>query len=185
LKTHPLARRYARALFELASAAGKTGEVLAELQTFAAVLQEQRRIKVYLFSFKVDKKQKALVVEQLLQGKTSPLFTHFVLLLMQKGREAYYSQIVEAYGHLYDQSIGRVRAQVISAVPLQEKQVEQVRQQVGRYLKAEVILENKIDADILGGVIIKFAGVVIDGSLRHQLNKMRQELRQVKYGAAV
>jgi len=63
--------------------------------------------------------------------------------------------------------------------------MEQIRQQVGRYLNSEILLENRVDVAILGGVIIEFSGVVIDGSLRHQLNQLRQELRQNKSGAAL
>jgi F-type H+-transporting ATPase subunit delta len=169
----------------LAQAAGKSGPVLEELQQFAVFLQENGRIKAYLMSPEVEKKPKQEMVEGLLHGKVSPLFRQFILLLLQKGRQNYFSQIVDAYGQLYDQSEGRMRAQVISAVPLQERQMEQIRQKVGRYLKAEVLLENKVDADVLGGVIIKFSGVVIDGSLRHQLNQLRRELRQAKSGAAL
>ncbi len=183
--THPLARRYAQALFELAREAGKTEPVFEELKAFAAVLQQQSRVSAYLMSPEVEKKAKQGVVEQLLRDQVSPLLFHFILLLLRKGRLGYYGQIVAAYSRLYDQSIGCVRAQVISAVPLQEGQVERVRQQLGEYLKAEVILENKVDAAVLGGVIIKFSGVVIDGSLRHQLNKLREQLRRVKYGVAV
>jgi len=178
-----LARRYARALFGLAQEAGKTGPVLEELHAFAGMLEQNGRIRAFLMSPEVEKKPKQEAVKELLGQQVTPLFNHFVQLLVEKGRQAYYSQIVTAYGELYDQSIGRVRAQVYSAVPLDAGQIDRIRQQVGRYLHAEVVLENQVDATILGGVIIKFAGVVIDGSLRHQLNQLRQELRQVKAAA--
>ncbi len=185
MRTHPLARRYARALFGLAQAAGKTGPVLEELRAFAGFLQQNRRIKAFLMSPEVEKKPKQAVVQELLENRATPLLSHFVQLLVEKGRQDYLSQIIDAYGELYDQSVGRVRAQVYSAVPLEAAQLEQIRQQVARYLKAEVLLESRIDTAILGGVIIKFAGVVIDGSLRHQLNQLRQELRQVKTAATL
>ncbi|HOT95667.1 MAG TPA: ATP synthase F1 subunit delta [bacterium] len=183
MRTHPLARRYARALFGLAQETDKTGPVLEELKSFTAFLQQNRRIKAFLMSPEVEKKPKQAVVQELLENRATPLFSHFIQLLVEKGRQDYLGQIVAAYGELYDQSIGRVRAQVYSAVPLEAAQMEQIRQEVARYLKAEVLLENRVDAAILGGVIIQFAGVVIDGSLRHQLNQLRQELRQVKTAA--
>jgi len=185
LRTDPLARRYARALFELARDADQTGPVLDELRSFAALLQKEGRIRAYLLSPEVEKKNKQEMVESLLRGQSSPMIRQFIKLLLEKGRQNHLGQIVEAYSKLHDKSIGRVRARVFSAVPLQEVQMEQIRQQVGRYLKSEVLLENKVDAAILGGVIIEFSGVVIDGSLRHQLNQLRQELRQGKGGAAL
>jgi len=185
LRTDPLAKRYARALFELAREAEKTGPVLEELRSFAAFLQKEGRIRAYLVSPEVAKKTKLEMVESLLSTRFSPMVKQFIKLLLEKGRQNYLGQIVEAYGQLYDRSIGRVRARVFSAVPLQETQMEQIRQQVGRYLNSEILLENRVDVAILGGVIIEFSGVVIDGSLRHQLNQLRQELRQNKSGAAL
>lgn len=180
MRTDPLAKRYARALFELAREAEKTGPVLEELRSFAAFLQKEGRIRAYLVSPEVAKKAKLEMVESLLSTRFSPMVKQFIKLLLEKGRQNYLGQIVEAYGQLYDRSIGRVRARVFSAVPLQETQMEQIRQQVGRYLNSEILLENRVDVAILGGVIIEFSGVVIDGSLRHQLNQLRQELRQNK-----
>jgi len=185
LRTDPLARRYARALFELARGADQTGPVLEELRSFAAFLQKEGHIRAYLLSPGVEKKSKQEIVENLLRGQASPMVLQFIKLLLKKGRQNYIGQIVEAYSQLHDKSISRVRARVFSAVPLQEVQLEQIRQQVGRYLDSEVLLENKVDAAILGGVIIEFSGTVIDGSLRHQLNQLRQELRQGKVGAAL
>lgn len=185
MRTHPLARRYARALFELALKADQTGPVLAEMQALAGLLQSQGRIKAFLLSPGVDKKKKQEAIGSLLGEQASPLFHHFVLLLLQKGRLVYYGQMVTAFAALYDRSIGRVHAELISAVPLQPSQLERVRGELGSYLKAEVLLENRVDDALLGGVIIKFSGVVIDGSLRHQLNQLRRELHQTKVGAAL
>jgi len=180
LKTHPLAKRYARALFELAEQAGQINAIAGELKTFTALLEEQPRIKAFIMSQDVEKKRKLEVLEDLLKDKATPLIYQFLTVLVEKGRQNYYAEIVFEYNRFQDQKDGRVHAQVISAVPLQKEQLERVRQQLADNLKAEIILDHMVDASILGGVIIRVEGKVIDGSLRKQVERLRRELHGSK-----
>ncbi len=151
-----------------------------ELKAFTSLLEEQPRIKAFIMSQDVEKKRKLEVLKDLLQGKAVPLLHQFLTVLVEKGRQNYYAEIVFEYYRFQDKKDGRIRAQVISAVPLQKEQIERVRQQLADHLKAEIILDQTVDADILGGVIIRVEGKVIDGSLRKQVERLRRELRGSK-----
>ena len=181
MRTHPLSKRYARALFELAEEAGISEQLLHDLQDFDALLRRERRIKAYLFSPEVDKNLKLQVVETLVKGNTPPLLYHFIVLLVQKGRQQFYAEILFEFNRLYDRRAGRLRASVISAIPITEKNLQEVQKRLSAYLHAQVICDNKIDAEILGGLIVKVEGKVVDGSLRHQWQRLRKELHQSTY----
>ncbi len=176
MKTHPLAKRYARALFELACQHGQIKTIAAELQDFTALLEQQPKLRAFFMSANIEKKRKVETLQSLLKGKLSPLFVNFLMLIIEKGRQSYFHEAAYAFRRFQDQQEGRIRAQLISAVPMTAEQVEQVRQRLADYLKAEIVLEHSIDAAILGGVIIRVEGKVIDGSLRIQIDRLRREL---------
>jgi len=181
LKPHLLAKRYARALFQLSERDQTSEKILAELQAVHDLLEKEPRIRTYFLSPEVDKKLKLDVVKKLLAKRGSPIFRNFMLLLVQKRRQQILPEILFEFNRFCDQRAGRMRATVISAVPVKPAQLKEVQTRLGRHLKAEVLCDNRVDPEIIGGLIVKVEGRVVDGSLRHQLEKLSRELRQVKY----
>ena len=84
--------------------------------------------------------------------------------------------VLDAYLRLADAQSGRVRAKVTTAMPLSDGLKESVRQALSASVGKEVIITERIDASILGGVIAEVEGRVFDGSVRSRLDALRQEL---------
>jgi len=184
LRPHPLAKRYARALFELAIEKNQLEQMLAEMHQFADLLEQNKRLNAYFYSPEIEKDRKIEILQNLLQNKVSDLFLNFLFLIMRKGRENYYPEMTFEFDRLYDIHNNRLRVKIISAVPLSEAELAKAKELLSQSLKAELILENKVDADILGGLIVQINGKVIDGSLKHQLDVLRRELKKKETLAA-
>lgn len=174
----PFAIRYARALLRSAEDNGKVEETFQEVHIFSKLLEENGRLRAYLITPEVDKQAKMQIITDLLQGKVSDLFLNFIHLLILKNRQLYFTEIAQQFTQLYDQKMHRVKAKIISVIPVDDEILAEMKQYLSTFLKAEIMLENKIDADILGGFIIEIEGKAIDASLRQQLNDLRSRLKK-------
>ncbi len=181
MKPQALAKRYARALFELAEDRNLVEEILTQFREVHHLLTDEPRVKAYLFSPRVDREQKIRLLEALLKGKVVDLFFHFLVLIIQKGRQALFADMLHQYALFCDMRARRIRAQVISAVPLEQNHLRSLEEILSRQLDANVLCENEVDEDIMGGLIVRANGKVIDGSLRRQLQRLQQQLLQSKF----
>lgn len=175
-----LARRYARALLQSAESQGRMEEIGRELEAFAEALELEPRIRVVLFSPEVEKRRKIDLIERVGRGWASELFLRFLRLLVEGNRESLIPEIRAQYERLLDARLGRVRADTVTAVPLEERDVELLRTRMSEALGADVRLRTKVDPDILGGLVVRVDGKVYDASLRRRLERMREELLSAK-----
>jgi F-type H+-transporting ATPase subunit delta len=176
LRETVLARRYARALFMLALERDLLDKIHQELEAFAEILRDNRDLRLFLSAPQVDRSEKRRVVESLFQDRFSNVFFNFLMLLIEKGRQALFSEIVEQFGALYDRHRNRVRALAISAIPLEEHHLDELRRALAGHLRSEVKIDNQVDPSILGGLVVKIDGQVLDGSIRSQLKRLGESL---------
>ena len=106
------------------------------------------------------------------------LTRNFLSLLVDRQRIAQIDLVTRKYRDLLDDKIGRVRAVVTSALPLSHADEKRVRDALHAATRREVQLESKTDPEIIGGLVTQVGGVVWDGSLRTQLERLRDELKQ-------
>ena len=177
MRPHPLAKRYAKALFELAAEQRLVELVRGEAHAVAAVVEENKRLRAYLFSPGIGKSQKSKVVETLFKERVSALFYHFLLLLVNKGRQVFLPEIVFEMDRLYDSAHHRKRVVVRTAVPPGDEAYKNIESTLAKAFDSELVIEYKTDPDILAGMIVQVEGKVIDGSLRHQLTRLKRNLK--------
>jgi F-type H+-transporting ATPase subunit delta len=180
LKTNPIVRRYARAVFELGNEKKILDSVTEEVHTFSKLLESNKKLHFYFYSKEIETKRKMQVIGELLKGKASEIFVNFLLLLISKGRQSSYQQIVFEFDRLCDKLDNKIRAMLTLAIPLQSEQVEQIRKALEKATGSKVVLEEKIDPNILGGIIIQIDGKVIDASLSKQIANMAKKLKSAK-----
>ena len=90
------------------------------------------------------------------------------------------SAIADSYESLYDESVGRIRVTVVTAVPLSEKQSGALSKKLEKKTGKTIILKNIIDPSVLGGVKIRYEGVQLDGTLRANLLSLEKSLADLK-----
>jgi F-type H+-transporting ATPase subunit delta len=176
MKEEILARRYAKALFELAQARKMLDKVRSELHGFAAALEENKEFGDFFRSPENSRAAKRAAVEKVFQDRYSNIFFNFLLLVVQKGRHDTVNEIVRAFDDLYDRFARRTRALAITAVPMDNKLADDLKARLSKSLNKQVDLENQVDPSILGGIVLNIDGKVLDGSVKQQLERLRTQL---------
>jgi F-type H+-transporting ATPase subunit delta len=171
------ARRYAKALASLATRDGKVAETGEELRAHRDLFHADTNLKAILLNPSVAQDVKTRVVSAILdRTQPSPLVRNFLLLLLKNDRLQDLDLIEARYERLANDLLGRITAQVITAVELEGDQYASIEQKVAAVTQKTVMLEKQIDPSIFGGVIVKIDHTVLDGSLRGRMQRLRREL---------
>ncbi|CAM4190806.1 ATP synthase F1 subunit delta [Corallococcus exiguus] len=175
-----IARRYARAILDVAAEGNRTDAVAEQLNAFAAVVGQSPDLSDVLLNPIYSRAQRSRVVEALLQAMPSPAepaLANAVRLLVDRNRLGYLPDIARLYRDMADARAGRVRGQVTSAAPLSADALTQLQQSLQQLTQRNVVLETKVDPSLLGGVAAQVGGTLYDGTLRTQLEQLRRELK--------
>ncbi len=174
-----LARRYARALLEVAESRG-TDAALAlkdELRAFARALDAHAALRRALAhpSLAAEKKRK-LVTALAEQAQASPLVKRLVEVLALRDRLAQLPRVAAAYADLANAAHGVVMAEVVSAVPLEPAQTSALAAALRARGGSVVELESVVEPSLLGGLVLRMGGRTYDGSVRTRLAALRRRL---------
>ncbi|BAU22694.1 ATP synthase F1 subunit delta [Caldimicrobium thiodismutans] len=169
------ALKYAKGLFIAAKELNKVKEFGEELENLATGLKGYPEILQALQSpiYPPDIKQEILQ-EILSYFKVDPEIERFLKLLVERRRIQFLEEIVAMYQALLDEELGRARGEVITAFPISDDERVELERALQTLLKKEVILEAKVDPEIIGGVKVKVGDYILDGTLKSQLEKFKE-----------
>ncbi|MCP3139999.1 ATP synthase F1 subunit delta [Pyxidicoccus xibeiensis] len=176
-----IARRYARALLDVASEAGRIDAVAEQLTAFASIFAKNPELTDVLLNPIYSRTQRRQVVEgvmKALPGGVEPLLDSTLHLLVDRNRLNYLPDIARLFGDMADARAGRVRGHVTSAAKLPADTLATLQHTLQQLTQRNVILETRVDPSILGGVSAQVGSLLYDGSLRTQLEEMRRALKQ-------
>jgi len=179
-----VAHTYARALFAVAEEAGALDtleEELRELRQFAAAQPELLgAFRAFLEHPRLTAATKKEVLARALGPQFSALTLDFLSLMIDKKRAGLILPALEEFEKLLDESRGIQRAEVRSAVPLPEDLTEALNRQLEALTGKTILLTKVVEEDLLGGLVVHVGGRLIDGSLRSQLDALRDRWRQAR-----
>lgn len=170
-----LARPYAKAVFELArdaKALPAWSEALGELAKLVTAPQVARLIGHPALT----KAQLAGALQQALAGKLSAQAVALVRLLVENGRLAVAPAITEQFEQLRAEAESRVDVEITSATAVAPAQQEQLTAAVKKRLQRDVAIDWKTDPELIGGALIRAGDLVIDGSIRGELDRLQTAL---------
>jgi F-type H+-transporting ATPase subunit delta len=174
-----IARRYAKALFSLAVEKGRVEPWSESLQSLKEGVEGSPDLREVLSNPVYSREQRRAIVEKLaaaLRLESEP--ANLLFLLGDRNRLGYLGAIVDTFRALADEHLGRVRAKVTSAVPLDTSAAQAIADRLSQATKATVLLDREVDPALLGGVVAQVGSLVYDGSLRTQLEDLRRQLKQ-------
>ena len=174
-----VANRYAAALFELAKEAGAIEAVESELKALSALIEQSDEFRGFLRSPVYDRADQTNAIAAIVE-KTgfSALTANFLKLIANNRRLFALPAIIAAYIALAAHERGEVSAQAISAAPMNDEQTKALRHEIEAMVGKAVNLETSVDADLLGGLIVKIGSQMIDSSLRTKLNRLRTVMKE-------
>ncbi|HVU63146.1 MAG TPA: ATP synthase F1 subunit delta [Phycisphaerales bacterium] len=174
-----LARIYATSLFSLAKSEGgpqRSEEVQGELEDILELARSNAQFGEFLASLILSAKERKASLERILKGRVSDLTYKFLQVLNEKGRLGHLSPIVAAYEQMVQHAYGRVEVDVYTAAPIDQQEVAAIRDRLKSMLGKEPVIHPYIDEGMIGGLRLQIGDQLIDGSVRTQLRKLRDNL---------
>jgi F-type H+-transporting ATPase subunit delta len=175
--TGSLSRRYAKALLEIGISQNTFDALGKELERAADTLRASPELRNALENPVFSLEKRKLIMDELSRRLAlSKTVRNFIMLLLDKGRIARLPDISRVYRGLVDEHAGRVRATVVSARPLDPMLETRLKTALEKQSGKVVIFEKREDPSILGGLITQLGDTLYDGSVRTQLQELREEL---------
>jgi F-type H+-transporting ATPase subunit delta len=172
-----IARVYADALFEAARDKDKLDVVHEQLDEFADAVAGNRDLQVFLFSPYFSSAEKREGISRAVSG-AEPELLNFLELIAEKHRMPAIFRIRNQYDELWAEANKRLEVTLTSAVELDPKIVERVGKEIERQTDRTIDLRSEVDEGILGGLRLQVGNMVLDASLRNQLERLRKEVAQ-------
>ena len=169
------ARVYAEALFEVGRDKGKLDSLQQQLGEFTDAVDRDRDLQVFFFSPYLSSTEKQEGIARAISG-AEPELINFLELLVDKHRMTEIFRIRRELDELWKHENRRLDVTVTSAVELDSAVVEKIGQEVERQTGEQVDLASKVDADILGGIVLQVGNMVLDASIRSRLEKLRKSV---------
>jgi F-type H+-transporting ATPase subunit delta len=173
-----LAGRYASALFGLARDERQIDAVSRSLDALASALVDSREFAELIASPLISRKDAAKAFAALSpELGLDPITTDFLGVLARNGRKNALRPIIRAFKRIAADHRGEISAEVTSAHPLKDDQVEALKAQLKKRAGRDVTLDLAVDPDILGGIVIKLGSEMIDSSIRTKLNRLASAMK--------
>lgn len=172
-----IAKRYARAFFEVAEEEGGIEKFYNELSVFLSLMEENKDFREFLANPIFDQDEKKQVVDTILgQMSVSGITANFLRLLTDKRRIVLLKDIVDSYREMMDEALGIVRVEVKTAFSLTDELQKDLQSRLEKLTGKRVVMTVLEDRSLLGGIVVRIGDTVYDNSVRTQLNNIRNLL---------
>ncbi|MBI5571044.1 MAG: ATP synthase F1 subunit delta [Desulfomonile tiedjei] len=173
-----LAKRYAKALVGIGqenNALDRYGQDLASLSEVVGTSWDFREVLINPVFTKEDKKR--IAGEILSKMGTDPMVTNFVYLLIDRKRIDQLEGIEKAFRAEVDEINGITRGEVTSAGPLSAEDLERVTGALSTISGKRVLVKTGVDESLIGGLVARVGDMLLDGTIRTQLNQLKESLK--------
>lgn len=171
------ARRYAQAVFQIALEQGELDRWLDDLALLTDAM-DNSEFADFLDAPQLTAGQKIGLVQETLSSSVSTLALNLISLLASRNSARLISELTEAYQQMLDAHNGVERAEIVSAIPLNDNQQQRIVAMLQQIVGKEVATTARVEPQILGGFIARVGDKVIDGSTRTRLEELRREVVQ-------
>jgi F-type H+-transporting ATPase subunit delta len=178
MRDETVSRNYATTLFELAKKHDAIEGYGRALATVAGLLDEDPRFRMFLETPRIDDEERKAVVVKALGDRLPKHVVNFVLVTIDKRRQRLLRSISREYSLLVDEHLGREHVEVTLARKADEATETLIANRLSSVLGKEAIPHFRMRPEIIGGLIVRTADTLYDGSLRRRLEGMRRRLLQ-------
>jgi len=172
-----IARVYAETLLRSADRHDAVAPLDEDVRGLASVLADSAELRRFLAAPQIAAADKRALVRSALADRLHPLLVRFLELVIEKHREGLMEEILDAWVELLDARANRQSARVTTATPADPEMVARVKAALERATGKTIVLEERLDPALLGGLVIRTGDTVIDGSLRSRLTTLHRRLR--------
>ncbi len=168
---------YAQSLYALADERGQADAIFEEFGDLIRYLDDDTAFATYLADARVESDRRKALLEKVFRGRMSDLLLDALQVFNAKDRLGMLATVFERFRAAHDEKQGRIDVHVTTAVPLTDELRAKVSAAVRERTSKTARLIEKIDPDILGGLIMRIGDTKIDTSIANHLRRMRDALK--------
>lgn len=176
-----ISRRYTLALYDESLAKNIVKNVSSDLYSILISIQENRELRLFFKSPVISKRKKTAVVNSLFKGKVEETVFNFILLLIDHSREDMITDIIKDFFEYRNIKEGIVSAEITSAVELDKNKKSGIIKSVEKYSGKKCLPEFALDEGLIAGFKIKFNDLVLDASVKRQLELLKMKLKEISF----
>lgn len=173
-----VSERYALSLYEVAKAEGLAERFLRELQAVAQIFGEYPEYLKVLVIPSIAFEQKQVSLREVFSDRVHPYVLNFLMLITEKRRIGALAEMAEAYKELYYFEEGICEVVAITAAPITAEQLKQLKQKMESVTGKKVVLQNRVDPSVIGGVMVRIENKQIDATIKTRLSELAAQLSQ-------
>lgn len=170
--------RYAISLFDAGLELDKIEEFYKEINFIGHVLNREKRLLEVLVHPRISKSEKKEIIDNIFKDKISQEIKNFFYIIIDKRREDNLLSIVDEFNLKYDEYKNIVNVEATTAIKMEDKSREKLISSLEKKMNKTIILTNKIDPSIIGGVKLRLNDKFIDNTLKTQLGNMETHIKQ-------
>lgn len=171
-----VAKRYVKALFGAASDSGEAETLASTLTGLQGLFQSNKDLRSALVNPRLPDERKRAVLLRLAGEDAPVLLQRFLTLLLAKRRIEVLGLAGSLYTQLVEAAAGVRHASVVTALPLTADQEQRLVDTLAKQFGCQITLQSSVDPAIIGGVAVKVGDILIDGSIRHRLEQLREQV---------
>jgi F-type H+-transporting ATPase subunit delta len=172
-----VARRYATALADVVAARGEAQEVQKELAAWAEMMQSNEQLLEVFRNPTIPYEQKRKVLTTLIErSRVRPTTANFLQVLLQNHRLAELREVNKRFAQILDERSGVVSAEVTTARSVTQSSQDALRTKLTAMTGKSVRLSFTTDEELIGGIVTRIGSTIYDGSVRNQLQQVRERL---------
>lgn len=175
-----VAKRYAKALFELAKEQNKIAQVEDELKFIVAVLKDNSDFHKLIKHPGIGNMAKTALLKNVFESQLSEITFSTLLLLVDKGREELLEALVGYFVKIASEALGQAKAIVYTPVVLNQVELDHIAETFSQLASKQIRVETAIDKSLLGGIKVRIGDRLYDGSLSGKLERLQKSLNQTQ-----
>lgn len=174
-----VASKYSRALFELGKDHDNLLDLKNNLDEFWQLVLENEDLNELLFHQRITPEDKKRILEKIFAEELNEDIMHFLFILIDKRREFFLESIIKEFNALVDEAESILHVEVTSAIELNDSILNKLKEKLDSLLDYNIQIKNNVDEEIIAGIVLKIEDYIIDGSLRNELNSLKQQLQSI------
>ncbi len=168
---------YGEGLYALAADEGLSGDILAQLKVLDRSFGEEPGFLRLVGAANLPKEERCRILDDSFRGMVHPYVLNFLKILTERGYIRHFHDCFRAFRDLYNRDNNILPVTAVTATPLSEAQAAGLTEKLSRITGKHIMLENKLDPAVLGGVRLDYDGKRIDDTVAHRMDTIRDMLR--------
>ncbi len=172
-----VSQTYANALFEAATENNLQGEIKTEINALSEILSENSDYAKILSSPIVGLKEKHELANTAFNGRICDYLLNLIFVLIDNNRFELFFDVKTEYNRLHDRQNNIIRVTAVTATELSSAMKDKLQSKLCEQSKKDVVLSNEVDETLIGGVLLKYDNMEIDGSVKTKLDEIKKQVR--------